>query len=1155
MSIFTKIISNKHIEETINQCIKNKYLNLVITLLCAYCLRRKNIYYVVAVYIPYALGFVITKSSIGYAIVEHFFNDTSILAKIILVAIDMFSGATNNWIFGVVTTVIILLIIQNIIVRYLETKYTSSDIKEIKDSLNYQSIHSNFNPAKVATISEDINCPIPSIHSSRAQLVNELRTEIENHKILLIYGGIKEGKSILSCLVAKSLKEYRIIKVPFANSNEINIPYLLKNYSRNDKIVFVFDAVKMPSEQYYQSFCQYISNIQSPNWAFIINSYEKISDYVFGDFNSFCEREVPLLTQKEVNEMIPIQKQSLFTPIIYGLLNGQPLLTQILCISLEKEGWTITEDELAKILTFPTGMGLDRKVRTLLRNFIPDYDGETYHLLNRLLFYGLNFTEIECQELASIEPIITNPLLHLNKLVQFCIKEDNGKYHISELLKKTLKIDLIDKEIENCAKHFVKKILSNKEISQFDVLRALSYLINAKCYDEAAYLYINVLSSISNNHKLNEDSYSILRAVWADLPLPEAMSFNSKLGIRMCQLTTFGSLPNANMIYVENDIDKLLELNTTKSVLTSSSMQALIAYYATKGNLQKVASYQKKIDPNFIIKDLISIDTKKIILVSLNGVKNKEDLYAWFELYISNNRPQYELLNDGAMMTINKLCETYENQEEILIDIYERSFSSDVLCFTIASCAKLIDIYSDRSDIDKATNIFNKHRELLDIDFGSILLNYSYGLCIYNNGDATIAKSYFELSCANYNIAAASMVAFNATCALAQIYGNNDNAYQAYLIINQLAENKSLSSSYTDYEYMRIYGTLSYSQWQNNDKIAAIHNLLKIEEFLWSSRNMNDDFYKDLSMRFNILVLYIYEKIFQKKHDPQYTLPDYGLFSKPAPGLTKDYNPLRNFTVRYLLLQIVENILDDEMLSIKMIEHIIQIQSSDGIGNGQMMSVLLESYPIMLRYDRKDLIEYIILKALADSVTNHESTNIDYELLTLLGPLKFIFAYRIICKEQNIQFDDEWIYSIIDKAVVYIKNPTRTKTLLNIMYDDCPNFHTINDDDIKIMAMLFHIDKIHVKDCLLLLYKISVFYDSIGKNPSAKKYLEIFANSYARLVIKYFDNSFMLTYLESDTYFKRIHSKGMEYVYDIIRGLEYKMKEDPIMSKELSEIL
>ena len=76
--------------------------------------------------------------------------------------------------------------------------------------------------------------------------------------------------------------------------------------------------------------------------------------------------------------MIPIEKQSLFTPIIYGLLNGQPLLTQILCISLEKEGWTTTKDELAKILTFPTGMGLERKVRTLLRNFIPDNDGTVH---------------------------------------------------------------------------------------------------------------------------------------------------------------------------------------------------------------------------------------------------------------------------------------------------------------------------------------------------------------------------------------------------------------------------------------------------------------------------------------------------------------------------------------------------------------------------------------------------------------------------------------------------------------------------------------------------------------------------------------------------------------------------------------------------------
>ena len=158
-------------------------------------------------------------------------------------------------------------------------------------------------------------------------------------------------------------------------------------------------------------------------------------------------------------------------------------------------------------------------------------------------------------------------------------------------------------------------------------------------------------------------------------------------------------------------------------------MQSLVAYYTLKGNVHKVATYIKKIDPAFVIEDLSSIPTKDLLFANLDGIKNENDLEVWFDLYNSNNRPEYELLNDGAIVVINRLCKSSKNVEETLIYICNKSALSDVSCFAVAACAKLIDIYSSQAYFDRAITIFNKYKYLLKTDFGIILLNYSVGLC------------------------------------------------------------------------------------------------------------------------------------------------------------------------------------------------------------------------------------------------------------------------------------------------------------------------------------------------------------------------------------------------------------------------------------------
>lgn len=1143
------------VQEAINDCVKIKWLRVVLLWVAAKTLRKRGIFSFLKTYLTIAGALLITRPALWSCLVKLFFAEDSKVGRSLLLVVDFFAGAVGIVVFWVITGVTVLVVLLHYLVEHQKAK-SNKDIQVLQDVVQQTLIHSGFSPNIESIDNAEDYCPIPDLYSSRKRLVSELKTALISNKPVLVYGGIKEGKSVLSCLTAKAVEGYRIVRVPFANENKINVVHLLNGFKKENKLVFILDNVKYDNPEYYNAFLKVVVEAQSHNRLFIVNSYDNFSEHSFDFEGALYEIQAPPFTIEEVNEMIPDDKRELFGPFIFSLLNGQPLLTQMMCSMLEEKHWALSVEELGDLFQFPHGMSLERKVRAITQKLVAD--GDAYRLLNRLMFHGSDFTQDDCMELAGIEPRIFSPVKCLNQLLNICVKEKNGVYHMSDLLKKTLEIDMLPIEKVDCSRFIVGKILSKKVLSLHDILRAISLLCSANCFNEAASIYVFAVALIQKKGLLDNENFKILKAIWLDIPLPVEMSLDSQLSVRIAQLTILGKRRIANSDYIENDIDRILSSYESKSEMKSVLLQALVAYYTVNGYVQKVVKYQLQtfqlqgVDSNEAIK---SID---ILFVSLNGVNTEEDLYTWFDLYEKEGFPEYELLCDGAITIINRICDTCakEEQAEVMDRICETSISRKITNFASAACGRLIDVFSEQKNIEKASASFEKYRSLADTLFGSILVNYSYGLCLCYAGDVESGKPYLMKACENPNIYMACMVSFNAASTLAQVLGNEGDVDSATNIVSRIVENKDFERSYVEYEKVCVYGTLAYAQWQNGSKKDALLNLLKVEEYLWKEHNNVSDNYKSLAMRFDVLVLYMQSQAQGKNIDPNLAQPDYGLFTKQAPDLIAGYNSLRNFTAMYFVYYLVEMLLQDEKKSITIIEHTLQIQKTDGKGYGHMLSVMLEAYPMLLANGRKDLVEYIVLCALADFVEAEEERVIDYEQLVLIGALRCIVAYRINCMAEDVDFDDEWMYSLIDKAQEYLKGHSRSNTIVDAMLSSAPDYSLISDPMDRAIVLIYNIKRMDVKESLNLLYHMCITFDSLGRIPSAKRQVEVFAKSFAKVIIDIYPDHFHIKPSETDRYFGAIEDKhGLDYAFEIMKGFYFKMKFDPNMNKTIEDIV
>ena len=146
---------------------------------------------------------------------------------------------------------------------------------------------------------------MPEILSNRTPLIDALFKILIKEKAIVLYAGVLEGKTVTSRLLAKRLiNEYVVIEIDLAYHNELSIEYALQSYDVSSNYLFLIDGVKYETDC-YENFSEIIMRFKSDKWLFVINTYDKISDYLFDERLEIDEYKIPSLSQDDVNNMLP----------------------------------------------------------------------------------------------------------------------------------------------------------------------------------------------------------------------------------------------------------------------------------------------------------------------------------------------------------------------------------------------------------------------------------------------------------------------------------------------------------------------------------------------------------------------------------------------------------------------------------------------------------------------------------------------------------------------------------------------------------------------------------------------------------------------------------------------------------------------------------
>lgn len=999
---------------------------------------------------------------------------------------------------------------------------------------------------------EGVPIEIPKVCAHREKLIFELKEQLLDNKCIVLYAGVKEGKTIASRLLAMMLQpQYSIIEIDLEYRNDLDLEYILNSYNVNSKCLFVLDGVKADNKC-YEAFCSLIHHNFNDNWLFVINCYDKMSESIFDDSFLLTEYSLPALTLDDIKEIIPQDKWETFAELVWNLYGGQPLLTNLLCSYLCQKSWELTPSELLDISKFTRENSFEKKITHLLRKTVCNDDA--YNLLNRLMTVSRPFTASQCAELANINPILRNPNKLLDELEGMWVVENDGVYTVSNLLSKSIYPDLLPQEIKDCYHYEAIRLMKDQKLTPLSAMAIWSCYIKACDYDLAGSFYILLLSKLQEQKLLQSQEVAIIKAIWVGASLPQEMSNQMKLAVRSCQLVILNDLNKQIVDSIIDEIANLCECEYIDKSLRNVSLQMLAAYCSIYGNNDRAIGFQQKILMSSDC-DLESFDLKATSLVSLNNVKNCHDLCKWFALYSNMQCPQDDMYSEGAIVCVNRLYDECDEdgRENLLKEVLNQALSNHINLFAIACGARLIDYYWQNNRAEEARAIFEKLKYLLSLGFGEILLNYSHGLGLYHHGFEEEALPFLERAAKGKHINTACMVSLNARCAYAQILGDNGDKMGAALIVRELVCYPLFSQIFGAWEQDAALCSLAYSLWEVGKNEDAVALLLKVEHHLWEERNNKNADFINLSLRFVILVSYIHASSKGTKVNPQFFIPDYSLFVKEIPGLDKEYKPERNFTVEELLYELVEIYIGtDDALTI--LVHMTDFQREDAAKWAKLLSVMVQAVPLCLNKKREDIIEYIVLTVLAAPNKKADEQMSNNDNLTFWGSLQLIVAYRTVCLIDKIEFDDNWLFGMMERAIGFLESPKEAQNMMEQMQSLTPNFDIVKESLCEEIVYLFHFHKVEFSRQIALLWRSITIMSPLVNMPSAQQFVKHFVLTYAKYLVTLYPSRFDISPNSIDSYFLKIMNyEGIYFAKKVVQGLYFNVKGDILETEDMRD--
>lgn len=997
----------------------------------------------------------------------------------------------------------------------------------------------------------DFECPIPETPFPRTNIVSDVTAKLVSKGVVYLYGGYKTGKSVLSCLIANGFTDYTKVRIPLEYKNIFSIKEIVLQYDVTEKTIFIVDGVPYQDEAIILDMCRFILSQDKRNWLFILNGRQPLSQFTTSE-TGIEEISLPQLTVDEITEILPEESKAL-AQAMTSLSGGNPMIANMMYQMLRSKGWPSNADALYTLFGFSKNASLNDKFRILLRQIIPNRDA--VKLLNRLLLVNGPFSRDTIRQLAAVDPTISLPDNCFDELNNVAITASgSGDYSVLPSFSKTLAPDLLPQERSQCDRWLANQILSRKELDELDVLRVLNYLTDGGDYERAGFFYISCLSNLTGD----TSSFSLLRGVWIDLPLPNKMSIYLRILIRILQVIKFTNLEERVKLYPAQNLERLLADETIEPNLRHFAYQVLYYFYGTQGNVEKAFRFLEEAK-RIPARPELSIVLEEGIWMTLFKVKTEAELYAWMDMYVQQGCPAYDFKEEmcnKAVSNISSTCNDAEAEKKLLaIRTHSENLSAELWPFVVSCEANLIFLYGNLHQGDKALDVYGSSK-YAETDFGKIVLNLSMGSILYNEGDKAGAEQYFSrvLEVEKIEVSPINVLYAYVNYAAIRI---DQSSQEAVDVLERLRSHPSFDKHYIDSEKVLLYGELAMAFWRNGDRQSSVAWMLKVEEYLWLHRDEKDEAIKKLNMLFDVMVVEYYAEVNNMPRDKKFAKPEPGMFIKTFTSTDDSNASTRACAATIYLYQLQSLYLWTGQYDMTLIDHGLH-QFKGRVINERMDCIILflSIIPELLMSGRISDVVYIIQQS-SRAVKNHPDVISHPEGAVLIIPLLYIAAYRLDNLVSSVPFDETTVLGLLSdfteqhpddcKFATYLKDMIEGKAQYNIHFSEDAAHQTI--------LLLWHlIDEPSAQQWFVALQRLHITLAGVNPSNPCGKFLETASTNVLYYILKARPSDFdlgrrdsVLARMQKYTLFDRSRA--------VLSGFYYLMKNPPALSKEVEDLI
>ena len=979
---------------------------------------------------------------------------------------------------------------------------------------------------------EPIDAVLVEPYSKRRDMVECCSSILREKYCLNIYGGVLTGKSALCDLIAAQFPEYQRVKVDASHLSEVLISSFLHDVTSKvgNRIIIldncpsdlkVRDGIIRAIVRNCNEKALILSNSTGP---FNPNS---VSDHIQDIYASS-------LTLNELREMLPEEFDEKKANFIHTVCNGQLALIHIACIWLANRDWNFDMDAFSKIMSVSKDESLQTRLYQTISQTIPDL--EDVRLLNRLLLLDGLFTSDDCKMMAAPAPAISAPLMRLTRLSgNWISKSCDGKFVISEIVRKALSPDLNKEELRLCTNIVVDQILAKGELTPNDALRIILLTNQAEEYARLTAFYISLMFKLNEQNLLDSPVSGILGKLWTDMPLPYKMSKEQKALMRISRIIVDPKFPDVPHRLIK-DLEDLSGNLSEQPLLQYLVVMILEIYYAHKHQYGELLAVRKFAQSEVVGKlpqfstniDMnLNIDQFHLPIFALHGAKTIEELIGWFDVYKAFGAKTDPYVFECMDVTLSRLSIEMPREDMMILleKMYKRcSLETDDAFIKITALITFHHMQLLAYDPESAMKLYETRIHLTSDILGCFRMNAGIGIVLSENKDDR-AADFLERALAVDVHDFVPMLYFRTACLHAQVMSpmNPKLSFERIIgIANTIKDHEGLFP----HDKVVIGLCVAYAAYMAGFKDISMKALVDASVILFELTR--DDEFKKNSTHLAIVIDTI------RRHEEPGDSRDFvdatyfSPFICPS-NLDSVYNSQRLITSLVTLLRLSDKIGLEFGFQMTILDMILNNFDEFAEKHGEFLMFTVPFIPVLLANGEKDIADKIV--ALIDVNEAHImnwNEACKKSMLQFLGGIPLYYALvNLDCSSEKepyvcplftrLQVSDGLVKSVMDKI-----STTRTpKTVMEIAFD---------------------------------LYGLGETYWSV---PSSMRILSLQIKTMMEQCAKEYPAEITEKYSSLSNTFRKIKdpSSSKEYIRRLLQGMSFHLKNDSYLGTHILTFL